>query len=86
MYVILVYDIDETRVNRVLKTCRKYLVWVQRSVFEGEITEGRLELLRAELGKIMRDQDYVVIYRMENRKGVKREILGRVTDPDSNVI
>lgn len=86
MFVILVYDIDESRVNRVLKVCRKYLVWIQRSVFEGEITEGRLELLRDELRRIIKDQDYVVIYIMESRKGVKREIIGRQQDLGSNIL
>ncbi|WP_252897144.1 CRISPR-associated endonuclease Cas2 [Metallosphaera hakonensis] len=56
MYAILVYDIDESRVSKVLKTCRKYLTWIQRSVFEGEITEGNLELLSEELKRIIKDQ------------------------------
>ena len=37
MFVILVYDIKEQRVTKVLKKCREYLSWVQNSVFEGEI-------------------------------------------------
>ncbi|MEM3489884.1 MAG: CRISPR-associated endonuclease Cas2, partial [Nitrososphaerota archaeon] len=40
MYVILAYDIGEERVNKVLKICRKYLTWVQNSVFEGDLTEA----------------------------------------------
>ncbi|SUY64384.1 CRISPR-associated endoribonuclease Cas2 [Clostridium sporogenes] len=40
MFVILTYDIEEKRINRVRKTLKKYLVWTQNSVFEGEITEG----------------------------------------------
>ncbi|MEN2993717.1 MAG: CRISPR-associated endonuclease Cas2, partial [Thermodesulfovibrio sp.] len=46
MRVILVYDINEKRVSKVLKTCRKYLHWVQNSVFEGELTEAKLEKLK----------------------------------------
>ena len=34
MFVILVYDVGEKRVAKVLKICRKYLTWVQNSVLE----------------------------------------------------
>lgn len=34
----MVYDVNEKRVNKVLKIGRKYLNWVQNSVLEGEIT------------------------------------------------
>ena len=46
---ILVYDINEKRVTKVLKTCRKYLYWVQNSVFEGEISPAKLEKLKLDL-------------------------------------
>lgn len=42
MFVILVYDVDQKRVAKVLKKCREYLFWVQNSVFEGELTEMKL--------------------------------------------
>ena len=29
MYVIPVYDVGVERLNKVLKTCRRYLVWIQ---------------------------------------------------------
>ena len=45
MYVILVYDIGEKRVGKILKLCRKYLNWIQNSVFEGEITDVKLKEL-----------------------------------------
>ena len=45
MYVILVYDCGEKRVGKMLKLCRKYLNWIQNSVFEGEISEVKLKEL-----------------------------------------
>ena len=45
MYVILVYDCSEKRVGKMLKLYRKYLNWIQNSVFEGEITEVKLKEL-----------------------------------------
>ncbi|BBG26017.1 CRISPR-associated endonuclease Cas2 [Sulfuracidifex tepidarius] len=82
LYVILVYDIDETRVAKVLKICRKYLTWVQRSVFEGEITEGNLELLLNELRKTVRDKDNIIIYRTPTKKNFKVEVIGESMKDD----
>ncbi|MFD7581836.1 CRISPR-associated endonuclease Cas2 [Kitasatospora sp. NPDC059817] len=45
MFVILVYDTAVERNPKVLKTCRKYLHWTQRSVFQGELTEAQYRAL-----------------------------------------
>ena len=37
MFVILVYDVHVKRVNKMLKLVRRYLVHVQKSVFEGGV-------------------------------------------------
>lgn len=77
MRVILVYDINEKRVAKVLKTCRKFLYWVQNSVFEGEITEAKLEKLKMELRKIINeDEDSVIIYTFRSAWYTKRETMG----------
>jgi len=75
--VILVYDIGEKRVGKVLKICRKYLHWVQNSVFEGEITEAKLEKLKRELKMVMEpEEDSVIIYTFRTEWYSSREILG----------
>jgi CRISPR-associated protein Cas2 len=77
MYVILVYDIKEDRVSKVLKICRKYLNWVQNSVFEGEISLAKLEKLKSELNRVInREEDSVIIYRFRTLMYSKREVLG----------
>ncbi|PMP82994.1 MAG: CRISPR-associated endonuclease Cas2 [Caldisericum exile] len=77
MKVILVYDIGEKRVGKVLKICRKYLHWVQNSVFEGEITEAKLEKLKRELKMVMEpEEDSVIIYTFRTEWYNSREILG----------
>lgn len=77
MKVILVYDINEKRVGKVLKTCRKYLYWVQNSVFEGEISEAKLEKLKTELKKIINEEeDSVIIYTFRSEWYSKRETIG----------
>lgn len=77
MKVILVYDINQKRVNKVLKICRKYLHWVQNSVFEGEITEAKLERLKMELRSIINeDEDSIIFYIFKSDWYSKREIMG----------
>ena len=43
MFVIITYDIKIERINRVRKLLRMYLTWTQNSVFEGKITESKLQ-------------------------------------------
>ena len=81
MYVILVYDVNEKRVPIVHKICRKYLFWVQNSVFEGELTEGKLKRLKRELSRvIVREEDSIIIYKLMNREVFNKEYMGLVRD------
>lgn len=77
MFVILVYDVNEKRVNKVLKTCRKYLNWVQNSVLEGEISDANLKKLKTEISRIInKEVDSVIIYILRTTKYSEREIMG----------
>ena len=77
MYVILVYDVNQKRVKKVLRCCRKYLTRVQNSVFEGTITEAKTEQLKKDLKQIIvPKEDAVSIYRMESYKYTYKESIG----------
>lgn len=77
MFVILVYDVEQKRVAKTLKTCRKYLYWVQNSVFEGEISESNLAKLKMELSHIIdKEKDSVIIYSFRTTKYSSVEIMG----------
>lgn len=77
MYLILTYDIEEKRVAKVLKVCRKYLNWVQNSVFEGQITEAKFEKLKLELERTMNPEtDSVRFYVLRDASSFKLEVLG----------
>ncbi|MBB5325143.1 CRISPR-associated protein Cas2 [Anoxybacillus tepidamans] len=77
MFVILVYDFNEKRVAKALKIARKYLHWVQNSVFEGEISEANYKKLKIELQNIMHpDEDSVIFYTFRTQKYSKREEFG----------
>ncbi len=78
MYVILVYDVGEKRVGKILKLCRLYLNWIQNSVFEGEITEVKLEELKIEALKRMDpDKDSLIIFKSRQEKWLYKEIIGK---------
>ena len=76
MYVILVYDVNQKRTNKVLKIARKYLNWVQNSVLEGEISPAKLEKLKFEISKVIEDNDSVVIYTFPYKSYKSREVIG----------
>ena len=75
MYVILVYDCGEKRVGKMLKLCRKYLNWIQNSVFEGEITEVKLKELTLKAEKIMNsDEDSLIVFSSRQEKWLDKQI------------
>jgi CRISPR-associated protein Cas2 len=77
MFVILVYDVKQERVAKVLKTARKYLNWVQNSVLEGDISEANLKKLKKELSATMNtEEDSAIIYQLRTTKYSSREIIG----------
>ena len=43
MFVILTYDVRQKRHSKTRKICKKYLYHVQKSVFEGYLTERQLK-------------------------------------------
>jgi len=87
MYSIVVYDIGEKRVVKVLKTTRKYLTWIQNSVLEGEITRAKFFKLKSELRKIIKkDEDSLVFYTFRTKTYSKRETMGIEKGGESNII
>lgn len=77
MYVILVYDVGEKRVGKMLRLVRKYLSWIQNSVFEGEITDVKLKELKFQAKEIMDlNTDSLIIFASRNEKWLEKEIVG----------
>ncbi|MDM1411393.1 CRISPR-associated endonuclease Cas2 [Myroides odoratimimus] len=78
MYVILVYDIGERRVGKMLKLCRRYLNWIQNSVFEGEISEVKLKALLTEAKEIMnKEEDSVIIFKSREERWLEKQVVGK---------
>ena len=86
MFEILTYDVKKERVAKVCKICRKYLHHIQKSVFEGMITQKKLYQLQDELKKnIYPMEDSIQIYKIESLKYAAKEQLG-TAEPQGNII
>lgn len=87
MYIILVYDIAERRVGKMLKLCRRYLHWIQNSVFEGEITEVKLKELLAAAKDIMDlRKDSIIIFSSSSEKWLKKQVIGIERNDLDNIL
>ena len=87
MYVILVYDINleekegQKVLRNVYKTCKRYLVHIQNSVFEGELLESQLIKLKADLNQYIRsNKDSVIVFKSRNQRWLDKEFFGMVED------
>jgi len=87
MYVILVYDMGEKRVAKMLKLCRRYLNWVQNSVFEGEISSVKLKELLASAKAVMNlEEDSILVFKSREEKWLEKEVLGKEKNDLDNFI
>jgi CRISPR-associated protein Cas2 len=87
MYIILVYDVEEKRVGKMLKLCRRYLNWIQNSVFEGEITDVKLKELLSEAKKKMDiGKDSLILFKSRDEKWLEKEVIGKEKNELNNML
>lgn len=77
MYYIAVYDVNVDRVGKMLKLFRRYLTWVQNSVFEGELTDAQFAKLKTEAEALMEpSEDSIIFWTLRDERYLERETLG----------
>ena len=87
MYVIIVYDINVDRVNKVKSFLRLYLFWIQNSVFEGEVTDSEFRLIYNGLMEIIDEEvDSIIIYKLRMAELLNREVLGIEKSPIDEIL
>ncbi len=87
MYVVVVYDVGVDRVSKVCHFLRRYLNWIQNSVFEGELTESQLMEVKNGLKQLIdKKEDSVRIYRFRCRDAVKVDVVGIEKVDTGNII
>ena len=78
MYIILVYDIGEKRVGKMLRLCRQYLNWIQNSVFEGELTNSKLQELTIKIKSLIdTKEDSVILFTNKMDYNMSKQIIGK---------
>ncbi|HAQ40108.1 MAG TPA: CRISPR-associated endonuclease Cas2 [Clostridiales bacterium] len=76
-YAFVFYDVNEKRVQKVFKVCKKYLSHFQYSVFRGEMTPSKLIKLKKELNAVIdEEEDFICIIKLMNDNVFGEEILG----------
>ena len=76
-YAFVFYDVNEKRVQKVVKVCKKYLSHFQKSVFRGEMSPSKLIRLKSDLKKIIdEEEDFVCIIKLMNDNVFGEEVLG----------
>ncbi len=87
MYVILVYDVGQKRVGKMLKLCRRYLNWIQNSVFEGELSEVKLKELLAEAKQKMDiEQDSIIVFKSREERWLEKQVIGKEKNKLDNML
>lgn len=87
MYIILVYDIEEKRVGKMLKLCRQYLNWIQNSVFEGELTQVKLDELLYKAKNIMKEEkDSIIVFKSRQEKWLEKMVIGQEKNNLGNIL
>lgn len=86
VYVIAVYDVQADRTRLFLNYFRRFLVHVQNSVFEGEITEGELERMRNHIESLLEPGESTIIYTVSAESYVDRTVFGEDPTEDSQFL
>ena len=76
MYVVVVYDMEAERTQKMLKFLRRYLTHAQNSVFEGDVTEGDLQEIRSFVDETLNKGESVIIYELSSENLVSRTVYG----------
>lgn len=83
VYLIVVYDMNESRTQLPRNLLRQYLTHVQNSVFEGEVTKGEADTIRSELQQLTYVDESVIVYEVSSESYVERDVSGE--DPTTDV-
>lgn len=86
MYLVIVYDVNVDRVNKVNKFLKAYLHWQQNSVFEGKITQSQYNEIVTKLKDLIdEDEDSIIIYKFPY-KYLDKKVLGVEKNPISFIL
>ncbi len=93
MYAILMYDIQtitkpgQRRMRKIFKLSKQYLNHVQKSVFEGDLSESKYLELKIGLESIIDAKtDSVIFFKSRDEKWLDKEMIGLQDDKTDNFV
>ena len=75
-FYVAVYDVSTDRVGKVHRLFKRYLTWVQNSVFEGNLSPARFAELEVAALAIMEETDSLLVYEWRTRRYFERKTYG----------
>lgn len=76
-YAFVFYDVNEKRVNKVFKICKKYLSHYQKSVFRGEMSPSKFIRFKKDINSVIdKSEDFICIIKLMNANVFDEEVLG----------
>lgn len=84
MYIIAIYDVEAKRTNLFKKLCRSYFTHIQKSVFEGEISEKKFEEFIVKVKKLIKNDAFFKVFIIKNSKNIDFLTFGEI--PDENIL
>jgi CRISPR-associated protein Cas2 len=86
-YAFVFYDVNEKRVNKVFKICKKYLTHYQLSVFRGPITPSNLLKMKKEIEAVIdKSEDFVSFISCINENVFNEMTIGNSSKEDGESI
>lgn len=77
MFLVVCYDVPARRTEIYRKLLGRYLIWMQNSVFSGDLTEIAYKRMRHDIQEIMDDDDKLAFISTENRHNIDVETVKR---------
>lgn len=70
-----------------LKLCRRYLNWIQNSVFEGDLSEVKLKELILSAKEIMKiETDSIIVFTSRQEKWLEKTVIGKEKNDLDNLL
>lgn len=86
MYYIIVYDVNVEKVAKLHRFLKRYLNWIQNSVFEGELGEADYLIVKRKVKEIIDPEiDSVLIFSF-HEKNCEKEVIGRERNSTDTII
>lgn len=73
--------------GKMLKLCRQYLNWIQNSVFEGELSQVKLDELLYKAKDIMKEEkDSIIVFKSRQEKWLEKMVIGQEKNNLDNIL